>query len=53
MRRTTVYLEVSARTQDLLNIKWTLLPSGYFIGSTWHENQPDTSVRQGSLGQGR
>jgi hypothetical protein len=43
MRRRTVYLEASGRTQDLLNIKWALLASGYSIGSTWHENQPGIS----------
>jgi hypothetical protein len=40
MPGTTVYLEASKRTQDLLNIKWMLRSAGYAIGSTWHEEQP-------------
>jgi hypothetical protein len=46
MRQTAIYLEASSRTQDLLNIKWTLLSSGYSIGSTWHENQSGNSARK-------
>ena len=34
----TIYLEAPERTQDLLNIKWTLKSAGYAIGSTWHED---------------
>ena len=43
MIRHTVYLEAPDPTQDLLNIKWTLLSAGYTIGSTWHENETGTS----------
>jgi hypothetical protein len=37
------YLEAPTLTQELLNIKWALLSSGFRIGSTWHDGQ-------GSLG---
>jgi hypothetical protein len=37
------YLEAPTLTQELLNIKWALLSSGFRIGSTWHD-------RQGNLG---
>jgi hypothetical protein len=40
MRANTVYLEARLRTQELLNIKWTLRSAGYRIGSTWHEDEP-------------
>jgi hypothetical protein len=43
MPRNTFYLEAPDRTQDLLNIKWTLRAAGYAIGSTWHEDQATTS----------
>jgi len=39
MRGNTVYLEAPERTQNLLNIKWTLRSAGYAIGSTWHEGE--------------
>jgi len=39
MPRNTFYLEAPDRTQDLLNIKWTLRAAGYAIGSTWHEDE--------------
>jgi hypothetical protein len=39
----TVYLEAPDRTQELLNIKWTLRSAGYIIASTWHENGASTS----------
>lgn len=42
MPRNTVYLEAPDRTQDLLNIKWTLQSAGYTIGSTWHEAKVNT-----------
>lgn len=42
MPRNTFYLEAPGRTQDLLNIKWTLRAVGYAIGSTWHEDQAST-----------
>ncbi len=42
MRRQTVYLEAPERTQDLLNVKWTLLSAGYAIGSTWHDDARST-----------
>lgn len=38
MRGIEVYLEAPSRTQELLNIKWTLKSAGFTIGSTWHEN---------------
>ena len=43
MPRNTVYLCAASRTQDLLNIKWTLRSAGYAIGSTWHEGEATTS----------
>jgi len=43
MRGSDVYLEAPGRTQELLNIKWTLLSAGFRIGSTWHERQGSTS----------
>jgi hypothetical protein len=33
----SVDLEAPDRTQDLLNVKWTLKSAGFKIGSTWHE----------------
>lgn len=42
MPRNTVYLEAQARTQGLLNIKWTLQAAGYAIGSSWHEGEVNT-----------
>jgi len=44
MPENTVYLEASDRTQDLLNLKWTLRSAGYAIGSTWHEGEAFTSL---------
>ena len=38
-----VYLEAPSRTQELLNVKWTLQSAGFRIGSTWHEGQASTS----------
>jgi len=43
MPGTNVYLEALTRTQDLLNIKWTLRSAGFRIASTWHEGQGSTS----------
>ena len=43
MRGNDVYLEATSQTQELLNIKWTLLSAGFRIGSTWHERQGSTS----------
>jgi hypothetical protein len=43
MRGDDVYLEAPSRTQELLNIKWTLLSAGFRIGSTWHEDRGITS----------
>jgi hypothetical protein len=40
----TVYLDAPERTQDLLNIKWSLRSAGYVIGSTWHEGEASTSL---------
>ena len=48
MIRHTVYLEAPNATQDLLNIKWTLLSAGYAIGSTWHESEPGSSSGGGA-----
>jgi hypothetical protein len=42
MPRKAVYLEAAERTQDLLNIKWTLRSAGYVIGSTWHDVDSST-----------
>lgn len=39
-----IYLEAPGRTQELLNIKWTLRSAGFRIGSTWHESQISTST---------
>jgi hypothetical protein len=39
----TFYLEAPGRSQDLLNIKWSLRAAGYAIRSTWHEDQASTS----------
>jgi hypothetical protein len=44
MRGNTVYLEAPGRTQELLNIKWTLRSAGYRIGSTWHEGEASMSM---------
>ena len=44
MRGIEVYLEAPSRTQELLNIKWTLKSAGFTIGSTWHENSGITSA---------
>jgi hypothetical protein len=38
-----VYLEAPGRTQELLNIKWTLLSAGIRIASTWHDSQGSAS----------
>jgi hypothetical protein len=38
MSRNKVYLEAAGRTQELLNIKWTLKSGGFRIGSSWHED---------------
>lgn len=38
MSRNKVYLEAAGRTQELLNIKWTLKSGGFRMGSTWHED---------------
>jgi hypothetical protein len=38
-----VYLEAPGRTQELLNIKWTLLSAGIRIASIWHESQGSAS----------
>jgi len=43
MRGNTIYLDAPERTQDLLNVKWSLRSAGYVIGSTWHENEALTS----------
>jgi hypothetical protein len=45
MRGNNVYLEAPGRTQELLNIKWTLQSGGFRIGSTWHEGQASTSSK--------
>jgi hypothetical protein len=39
-----IYLEAPGRTQELLNLKWTLQSAGFRIGSTWHESQTGTST---------
>ena len=39
MRMNAVYLEAADRTQDLLNIKWTLRSAGYTIISKWHDEK--------------
>src|SRR4051812_46944321 len=44
MRRSNVYLEAPSRTQELLNIKWTLKSAGFRIASTWHEDSGITSA---------
>src|SRR3954451_8817069 len=44
MRGNTVYLDAPERTQDLLNIKWSLRSAGHVIGSTWHEGEASTSL---------
>ena len=44
MRGNGIYLEAPGRTQELLNIKWTLQSAGFRIGSTWHESQTSTST---------
>src|SRR4051794_33707199 len=44
MRGIDVYLEAPSRTQELLNLKWTLKSAGFTIGSTWHENSGITSA---------
>jgi len=44
MRGIDVYLEAPSRTQELLNIKWTLKAAGFRIGSTWHEDLATTSA---------
>jgi hypothetical protein len=43
MRGSDVYLEAPGRTQELLNVKWTLLSAGFRISSTWHDSQGDAS----------
>ena len=42
MAGNAVYLEAPERTQDLLNIKWTLLSAGWAIGSSWHDGEVNT-----------
>jgi hypothetical protein len=37
MTRNTVYLEASARTEELLNAQRALRAAEYAIGSTWHD----------------
>jgi hypothetical protein len=44
MRGNDVYLEAPDRTQDLLNIKWTLQCAGFGVRSTWHEGDPHKSA---------
>jgi hypothetical protein len=44
MRGNDVYLEAPDRTQDLLNIKWTLQCAGFGVRSTWHEDDAHTSA---------
>jgi hypothetical protein len=44
MRGNDVYLEAPGRTQELLNVKWTLQSAGFRIRSTWHEGQTSTSI---------
>lgn len=44
MPRNTIYLEAPARTQDVLNVKWTLRAAGYAIGSTWHDIKLNTPL---------
>jgi hypothetical protein len=44
MRGNDVYLEAPDRTQDLLNIKWTLQCAGFSVRSTWHEGQVNAST---------
>jgi hypothetical protein len=34
-----IYLEAPGRSQELLNIKWTLKSAGSRIRSTWHDGQ--------------
>ena len=34
-----VFLDASARTQDLLNVKWVLRSAGHSISSTWHDER--------------
>jgi len=43
MRGNDVYLEAPGRTQELLNIKWTLQAAGFRIASIWHEVRGSTS----------
>jgi hypothetical protein len=43
MRGNDVYLEAPSRTQELLNMKWTLKSAGFRVASTWHETQESTS----------
>jgi hypothetical protein len=38
MRGNDYYLEAPGRTQELLNLKWTLLSAGFRIASTWHDS---------------
>jgi hypothetical protein len=46
MTRNTVYLEASARTQDLLDAQRALRAAKCVIGSTWHDREAisDSSV---------
>jgi len=46
MRGNDVYLEAPGRTQELLNIKWTLQAAGFRIRSTWHEGKEAQRVCQ-------
>jgi hypothetical protein len=47
MRSKTAYLDAADRTQDLLNMKWTLRSVGYSIGSTWHDADAITPAFKG------
>jgi hypothetical protein len=44
MSSNNFYLEAPGRTQDLLNVKWTLRAAGCAIGSTWHEEGATSSA---------
>jgi hypothetical protein len=45
MRGNHFYLEAPGRTQELLNIKWTLQSAGFRIGSTWHRGKEAHRLR--------
>jgi hypothetical protein len=36
------YLEAPGRTQELLDVNWTLQSAGFRVRSTWHEGQAST-----------